>query len=249
MSARRFETGSFVGSILAMPKQPFLPKYSKTSLTYGPAKIKNRPKIAEAVGRCIMTWSYVDWQMAMLLAALMKANSEASVAIFLTLRNARAQRDVLVAAAEMTLTGSDKDMFDAIMLLYGSLQLTRADLAHGIFGDISDASDEVMAWIETKKLSKDWIDRFHSPAAPNNSPPRDDRLAQKRASYVYKLSDLQQLESDIMELWGIAFAFTSKLNWPTSEIAETTLRKQCGVAQMVRALSQVRDRQNNLRPA
>jgi hypothetical protein len=110
-----------------MSKQPFLPKYSKSNLTYGPVNIKNRPKIAEAVGRCIMTWSYADWQMAMLLVAPMKAKSEAPVAIFLTLRNARGQREVLVAAAEMTLTGSNNEMFDAIMLLYGSLQSTRVD--------------------------------------------------------------------------------------------------------------------------
>jgi hypothetical protein len=232
-----------------MPKQPFLPKYSKADVTYGPGNIKNRPKIAEAVGRCIMTWSYVDWQMAMLLAALMKANSEASVAIFLTLRNARAQRDVLVAAAEMTLTGSDKETFDAIMLLYGSLQSTRADLAHGIFGDISQAPDDVIAWIETKKLSKDWIDRFHSPVAADTSGLYADKSAQKRASYVYKLSDLQQMESDILDLWGIVFAFASKLNWPDSELSKTTLQRLCSVPQMERALSQIRDQQNNPPPA
>ena len=232
-----------------MPKQPFLPKYSKSNLTYGPGNIKNRPKIAEAVGRCIMTWSYVDWQMAMLLAAMMKANSEASIAIFLTLKNARAQREVLVAAAEMTLSGPPREMFDAIMLLYGSLQSQRADLAHGMFGDISSTSDGVMAWIETKNLSKDWIERFHGPNPKNTPLEQDDRLAQKRASYVYTLSDLERLENDIMELWGIAFAFATKLNNPDSPRAATTLETLCSVPQMERALSQIRDRQNKPPPA
>jgi hypothetical protein len=85
-----------------------------------------------------MTWSYVDWQMAILLSALMKANSEASIAIFLTLKNAQAQREVLVAAAEMTRTGRNREIFDAIMLIYGGLQSQRADIAHGIFGAIND---------------------------------------------------------------------------------------------------------------
>ena len=194
-------------------------------------------------------WSYIDWQMAMLLAALMKAKSEASVAIFLTLKNARAQREVLLAAAEMTLTGSDRETFDAIMFLYGSLQSNRADLAHGIFGDIPGASDDVMPWIETKSLSKDWIERFHSPASSDTSRLYDDRLAQKRVSSVYKLSDLERLESDIMELWGIAFAFTSKLNNPDSPLAAETLERQCSVPQMVQALSQIRDRQSKPPPA
>ena len=115
------------GSYLAMPRQPFLPSHSKADLVYGIGHIANKPKIAEALGRCIMSWSYVDWQMANLLAALMKANSEASVAIFLTLRNARAQRDVLIAAAETTLTGSDREIFEALMSIYGGLQSQRAD--------------------------------------------------------------------------------------------------------------------------
>jgi hypothetical protein len=137
-----------------MPRQPFLPKHSKSNLIYGPANVAKKPKIAESIGRCIMTWSYVDWQMAVLLAALMKANSEASVAIFLTLRNARAQREVLVAAANMTLTGRNRELFDAIMLLYGGLQSQRADIAHGIFGIIPDGRDDEIPWIETKNLQR-----------------------------------------------------------------------------------------------
>ena len=74
-----------------------------------------------------MTCSYIDWQMAILLAALMKAKSDASAAIFLTFRDARGQREVLIATAEMTLAGSNNEMFDAIMVLYGSLQSTRVD--------------------------------------------------------------------------------------------------------------------------
>ena len=105
-----------------MPRQPLLPTFKDKKLVFGPAHIQRKPEIAAAVGRCIMLWSYVEWQMAMLLAVVMKADSEASIAIFLTLRNARAQRDVLVAAADMTLSEEDREIFDAVMLLYGSLQ-------------------------------------------------------------------------------------------------------------------------------
>ncbi len=196
-----------------------------------------------------MLWSYVDWQMAMLLAAIMKANSEASVAIFLTLKNARAQREVLVAAADMTLTGSNREIFDAIMLLYGGLQSQRADIAHGIFGHTEIEDNDIVPWIETKKLSKDWIEKFHKPKPEGIEPEGDARAAQKRASFVYKLSDLERLEKDIFELWGVAFSFASYLNWPESSIAEKTLEKLCSVPQMVQALSQIRDRQNKAPPA
>jgi hypothetical protein len=228
-----------------MPRQPFLPKYSKADLIYGPAHIPKKPKIAEAIGRCIMTWSYVDWQMAGLLAALMKANSEASVAIFLTLRNARAQREVLVAAAEMTLKGSDREIFNAIMLLYGGLQSQRADIAHGIFGFVPEGKDDEIPWIETKNLSKDWIDRVHKPKPENRPKEQDEKLAQKRGSSVYKLSDLEQLESEIKQLWIIAFCFTMYLNYPDSPTTAKSLEEQCAWPQMAQALSQVRTQPNS----
>ena len=73
-----------------MPRQPYPPSYRKP--IYGIAHPERMTQMAEAVGRCIMMFSYVDWQMALLLAAIMKADSEASIAIFLSLRNARAAR-------------------------------------------------------------------------------------------------------------------------------------------------------------
>jgi hypothetical protein len=185
--------------------------------------------------------------MAVLLAALMKANSEASVAIFLTLRNARAQREVLIAAAGMTLTGGDKEIFDAIMLLYGSLQSQRADIAHGIFGHATGIDDESMPWIETKNLSRDWIDRFHKPKQENSAQQSngDDSFAQKRSTFIYKLSDLERLESEIIQLWGVSFAFTSHLNYPDLPPATEQLAEQCASPQMVRALSQIRSPKDN----
>ena len=223
-----------------MPRQPFLPKYSKADLIYGPAHIPKKPKIAEGIGRCIMAWSYVDWVMAILLAALMKASSEASVAIFLTLRNARAQRDVLVAAADMTLEGADKEIFEAIMLLYGSLQTQRADIAHGIFGFIPGGKEDVIPWIETKNLSKDWVERFQKPKPENPTEQSDKKLAKKRFSYIYKLSDLERLETEIMQLWRIAFSFTSYLNFPSLSSSTEALETHCALPQMVEALSKVR---------
>jgi len=232
-----------------MPRQPFLPNYSKADLVYGPGHIAKKPKIAEAIGRCIMTWSYVDWQMAVLLAALMKANSEASVAIFLTLKNARAQREVLVAAANMTLAGSDREIFDAIMLFYGSLQAQRADIAHGIFGHVSSDEGDAIPWIETKNLSKDWIDKFHKPRQENPPAVADEKLAQKRASFIYKIRDLERLESDIMQLWSVAFSFTNHLHYPNLPLTVEALQTQCGSPQMAQALFQVRGPQNNPSPA
>ncbi|MDN3276953.1 hypothetical protein QWJ07_22010 [Frankia sp. RB7] len=217
-----------------------MPTRSKADLVYGIGHIAKKPKIAEALGRCIMAWSYVDWQMAVLLAALMKADSEASIAIFLTLRNARAQRDVLVAAAEMTLTGDDRDTFDAIMSVYTSLQSQRADLAHGIFGSIPDGRDDEVPWIETKNLSKDWVERFHNSKKADKIDQQDEKLAQKRSTFIYTLADLERFETEITQLWGVAFAFTLFLKYPNLPMNADELKKRCTASPLiVHALKQV----------
>jgi hypothetical protein len=145
-----------------MARQPYPKSIAKP--IYGIGQINKKPEMAEAIGRCIMKWSYVDWQMAVLLAAMMKTDSEASIAIFLTLRNARAQREVLTAVADLTLSGRKKEVFDALMIVYGSLQSQRADIAHGVFGYAPEFDG--LAWIQTKHLSTHWIERFRTMRTP-----------------------------------------------------------------------------------
>ncbi|OAF11429.1 hypothetical protein AYJ54_08395 [Bradyrhizobium centrolobii] len=196
-----------------------------------------------------MLWSYVDWQMAMLLAAIMKADTEASVAIFLTLRNARAQRDVLIAAADMTLSAEHRDVFDAVMLLYGSLQAQRADIAHGIFGHVDVDDDNIVPWIETKKISKEWIEKFHKLKREGVAPEADANLGQKRETFIYKITDLEKLAEEIYQFWGITFGFTSLLRFPDLPLTARTFESQCSWPQMQSALSEIRNRKNGTTPA
>jgi hypothetical protein len=59
-----------------MPRQPYPRSYLKP--IYGLAHPEYMTKMAEGVGRCIMLFSYVDWQMALVLAAVMKADCKSS---------------------------------------------------------------------------------------------------------------------------------------------------------------------------
>jgi hypothetical protein len=221
-----------------MPRQPYPPSYRKP--IYGIAHPERMTKMAEAVGHCIMMFSYVDWQMALVLAAIMKADSEASIAIFLSLRNARAQRDVLIAAGEMTLFDKDKEVFDAILTIYGNLQAQRADIAHGIFGLAPETEDEA-AWIQTKDLSKHWLEIFHRPGTPlsdlglklDEKEQREQEQLVQRSS-VYKVTD--QLERDIKELWEASFHFYIHLRYGRSE----EFQKLCNVPQNARELARMR---------
>jgi len=228
-----------------MPRQPY-PK-SLAEPVYGIGQVRAMAKIAEAVGRCIMAWSYVDWQMAVMLAAIMKAESDASIAIFLTLRNARAQRDVLVAAADTALQGEDREIFDAIMHVYASLQSQRADIAHGVFGLAPELNDGA-AWIETRHLSKRWVDKFYRSKAVDAIASSNDEARLRDTSSIYKTADLDRLEESIRELWATAFHFTNSLGPLKDAAYKSELAKLCTLPQMALALAQTRNPKRNPSP-
>ena len=126
-------------------------------------------------------------------------------------------------------------------------QAQRADIAHGIFGHVAIEDDTVIPWIETKKLSKSWIEQFYKPRRENDHPKVDATTAQKRESFVYKTNDLEQLEREIKDLWGVTFSFTVQLRWPGNELANQTFETQCKTPQMQTALSEVRKRRSAFR--
>jgi hypothetical protein len=70
-----------------MPRQPLLPTHQKAEVKFGIAQLERMPQITERVGQCVMLWSQVEFQMAMLLSVIMKADSEPTVAVFLALKN------------------------------------------------------------------------------------------------------------------------------------------------------------------
>jgi len=235
-----------------MPRKPYPRSYPAP--IYGIAHPERMTRMAEGVGRCIMMFSYVDWIMALVLAAVMKAESEASVAIFLTLRNARAQRDLLIAAAEMTLFDEDKEAFDALVKVYASLQAQRADVAHGVFGLAPETEDEA-AWIETKDLSKHWLDVFHRPGTPlgdiglrrDEKERREQERLVERSS-VYRVTDLAQLERDIKELWEAGFHFYAYLRYSPGAFSDESFQKLCDVPLIARELARMRDLKDGSTP-
>ena len=64
------------GLALAMPRQPFLPTYANARPRFPANALRQRSLIAAAVGECVVMWSHVEVQMALVLSAIMKAQSE-----------------------------------------------------------------------------------------------------------------------------------------------------------------------------
>jgi hypothetical protein len=89
--------------------------------------------------------------MGLILGALMGANSEAAVAVFSTLQNARARRDALNAVAEFKLNERQQELFSAILTIVGSAEKERNHLAHGCYGT-SPAIQDGILWVESKRF-------------------------------------------------------------------------------------------------
>jgi hypothetical protein len=186
-------TGDFV-----MRRQPFLPQFKGQSYALGPNEINERPDFISAIGKCLTLWPFVEHQMALLLAYLMKADNNATVAVFSALRTRRSQRDAL-NAAQTSLDPPMLRLFEAILSVIQSAGDDRADVAH------SNHLDKVI-WIESK---------FHSPwnALVIN---RQDwgRFAWNREEleshmFLVTVADIEDVHAKIDEAWKLIFGFLS----------------------------------------
>jgi hypothetical protein len=131
-----------------MPRQPFLPKYKDQPFGIGLGSIDQRPELASLIGKCIAAWSNVDLQMALVLAALLRTDTDAALAVYLVLRRHASQREALESAAKSSLSGDDLDICLALLAIHKQTDGDRNALAHGIFGVMNGVPDTLL-WTST----------------------------------------------------------------------------------------------------
>jgi len=132
-----------------MSRQPFLPQFAKVQFSYGVTCISDRPEFARIIGECVAVWAYVENEMGTLLGLLLDAKSEAAIEVFLNLRRSLNQREALAAAAKHKLTGDDLLAFEALMVVYKSVEASRNDIVHGCYGASTEMPDAIL-WTEMK---------------------------------------------------------------------------------------------------
>ncbi|MGI8569815.1 MAG: hypothetical protein ACR2KT_12485 [Methylocella sp.] len=62
--------------------------------------LESRPKAAALIAECIADWTEVELQIARLLAAMLQANVQPAIALYLSLANERAKREALNSIAD-----------------------------------------------------------------------------------------------------------------------------------------------------
>ena len=181
-----------------MKRQPFLPTYKGAPLQIGASVIERIPNLAELVGRIAINWSGVEVQLSLALGSMLGVENAAAVAVFLSLRNHRAQRDALRAAADKTLVGDDREIFDAILARHEELDGQRNSVVHGIWG-VSEATPDGIIWSSQQSHANMLITDYHMSTTGQLT--HDSRVASMTKDlFVVRFRDLEDLNRDIMAL-------------------------------------------------
>lgn len=143
-----------------MKRQPFLPTYKNAPATMGSELIEQLSEVAQWVGRIAINWSGVELQLALTLGSMLGVESEAAVAVFLSLRNHRAQRDALKAAGRKTLNDDDWRVFEAILDVHSELDKQRNDVVHGVWGRSEKTPDGII-WSSLQDHANMVITAYH----------------------------------------------------------------------------------------
>jgi hypothetical protein len=136
-----------------MARQPINSRLPSTGIALGPGALAERPRAAAIIAQCITEWTEVELQTARLLAAMLNADSQPAIALYLSLANARAKREALDAIANMVFSGDYLLLYKAVIKAKLSVEKQRTDLAHGLFGIPSDDNEGVI-WISTQDRIK-----------------------------------------------------------------------------------------------
>lgn len=152
--------------------------------------LADRPEMAALIARCIATWSLVEVELSLILAALLDTRSEAAVAVYLSLRQSNTQRQALQSAAAVSLQGVELDLLRVAIALHESAGRERNELAHGIFGVISTESDKLI-WCKADKFGA-WMTRANQTAWNLEFDP-DPHAPLREQLYIYSKADLEAI--------------------------------------------------------
>jgi len=175
--------------------------------------IERMPEVAQLVGRIAINWSGVELHLSLTLGSLLGVENASAVAVFLSLRSHRAQRDALRAAAEKTLTGDARQIFDAILTIHQELDKQRNDVIHCVWGR-GDATPDGIIWTSLQNHANMLLNDYHLGATGQLS--AEERPSQIAKDYfVVRYGDLETLNGEIVALYRAVGNFHAALRYET----------------------------------
>lgn len=181
----------------------------RPSYAMGHATHSKRPEHVALIGECLILWPRIESQMATLLATLMRAHNDTSIAVYLSLRRNTSRDDAILKAAQFSLDASGIEMLEAILLHSRSLEAERNALSHGHWGMCDQIEDGIL-WAsaeDTILFTIDWKAKSIKDAKKRYSGKEFDEFREK--IYVYEKRDLIYLKKEISLLVEIIGHFQS----------------------------------------
>ena len=190
-------------------------------------------------------WPDVMHQLAILLGTVLGAKSEAAVALFSTLQNARARREGLIAAAEVLFESEPHklELLTAVLNVVSAAEKQRNDLAHGCYGTCTQIQDGIL-WIESKRVGAWNVSMLMNEGHFTGTEHAE--LAKK--IFVYRLADIWAVEEEIGDANQTVFEFHCYLRWTPGRGAPTAEERYSQLCQRPRvatALRQIRSDKKN----
>lgn len=218
-----------------MARQPFLPTYKddKTA-AMGAQLIESLPKVAELVGRIAINWSGVELNLSLTLGCLLGVQNAAAVAVFLSIKNSRAQREALQAAAEKILTGEVRNLFDVILSLHSRLDKQRNEVVHCVWGK-SEATPDGIIWSSTQDYANYLINAYHKVETGQTIEGHTDML---KSCFVFSYQDLEKLNKEIMAFETVVRNFHVYIRYQDKSAGPTAYRDLLAEPMIQRELRQ-----------
>ena len=219
-----------------MPKQPYLkvvPNHQGASIDVGVNAIGQRPQLEALVGACLMNWSHVEAEMALLLGQLMRVENAVALVVFQALRQSRTQREAIEGAGKIALMA-------ALLNLHKSLETERNALAHGHFGTSTKVPDGLI-WMSTGNYISTRVDLSLA-----SNPVWDDPRHLKLLSsvWVYREPDLKKISEDMTELADEWYNFIVYLRMTDPKTRAEKYRQLCDRPHIDRELTILRQKNN-----
>ncbi|WP_128964643.1 hypothetical protein [Bradyrhizobium guangdongense] len=182
-------------------RQKLSNRYPKAKATFGIRFIEDQPECAVIFARCVVKWSYVENETALLLAKILKINTEPALAMFLAMQSSRVQIDVLTAAARTALSADDFKLFQAIMNIRRTMEGARNHLVHGLIGGSTVVKDGVL-WTDQKDYVRHTATVWGTDYAQMHTKYLEEVFVYEADDLETIAQDLEWLHRFIGNLWG-----------------------------------------------
>jgi hypothetical protein len=177
-----------------MPRQPFHPVFVSNgggTIEFGHT-VGQRPELEAIIGNSLIAWPTVEAEMALLLGQLLGIVSEATLAVFQTLRRSTAQRAAVWAAAQHNSDEAGRELIAAVLDVHTAIEKERTALAHGHFG-YYDKVPDIILWTNTVSYVQLKAKVFLA-----NVPMTDQhKLELIKEVYFYRREDLEEIHKSI----------------------------------------------------